>query len=173
MGCAWLKTPGGRDIQTSASKERRGWKTTLVAQHYELPGNLTYLEGASMFDSKDLGTIDFSVSCREYLMGATSNAAIKVFFLGPEPERWKSFRLHESYGWVLTWHTPLPSLWNSVMQEPVATQTSSCAQLWFCSRRRRFNSHTPTLPVKSLSLPFPELSRNSCRTHGSSFFIFP
>lgn len=51
-----------------------------------------------MFDSKDLGTIDFSVSCREYLMGATSNAAIKVSFSGARTrEGWKSFRLHESY----------------------------------------------------------------------------
>lgn len=42
--CAWLKTPGGREnMQTSASKERRGWEDPLVAQHYELPGNLTYM----------------------------------------------------------------------------------------------------------------------------------
>lgn len=143
-------------MQTSASKERRGWEDPLVAQHYELLWNLTYMRSIHA-DSKDLGTIDFcELSWIPH--GSNQQCCHQGFFFWGQNQRGGNFRLHESYE-LGSHDIPLSlpvELWSCRNQWQ--HRPPPIAQLWFVAGKEgRFNSHTPTLPVRRSFSPIPRV----------------
>ena len=144
--CAWLKTQGGREnMQTSASKERRGWEDPLVAQHHELPGNLVYTRSIHVW----LERFRDHRLLRELLWIPHGSSNQQCCPQGPEPETGGNpLGYIRIMSWVLMTYPP-PHRGTLSCRNQWQHRPPPIAQLWFTvGKEGRFNSHTLTLPVR-------------------------